>query len=86
MRALVEKNRSLLPAGVVRVEGSFKPGDAIAIAAPDGRIVARGLSNYAATDIEKIKGKKTADIRALMGGQTYEEIVHRDNLAVEHQG
>jgi len=84
VRALVEKNRSLLPAGVVKVEGDFEPGDAVAIAASDGRIIARGLSNYAAADVERIKGKKTADVRNLMAGQAYDEIVHRDNLVVEN--
>src|SRR5438552_13230297 len=61
VHALVEKNRSLLPAGITRVEGSFKPGDAIAIVAPDGHIIGRGLSNFAAADVDKIKGKKTAE-------------------------
>ena len=83
VRALAEKNRSLLPAGIVKVQGKFEAGDAVAIAASDGRIIARGLSNYAAADVEKIRGKKSADARALMGGQAYDEVVHRDNLVVE---
>ena len=85
VHALVEKNRSLLPAGITRVEGSFKPGDAIAIAAPDGHIIGRGLSNFAAADVDKIKGKKTAEARLLMGGQSYDEVVHRDNLVIGHE-
>ena len=49
--ALVQKKRSLLPAGIVRVEGDFAPGDIVAIVGPDGRTIARGLSNYAAGDL-----------------------------------
>jgi glutamate 5-kinase len=83
VKALVEKNRSLLAAGVLRVVGSFKAGDPVAIATPDGRIIARGLSNYGAADVERIKGKQSAEIRSLMAGQTYDELVHRDNLVLE---
>src|SRR5437773_1263378 len=59
VRALAEKNRSLLPAGIVKVEGSFEGEDGVAIAASGGRIIARGLSNYAGADVEKIRGKKS---------------------------
>jgi glutamate 5-kinase len=82
VKALVEKNRSLLPAGIVKVEGQFARGDVIAIAASDGRIIARGLSNYAADDVDRIKGKKTAEVRAALAEAAYDEVVHRDNLVV----
>jgi glutamate 5-kinase len=81
-RALAEKNRSLLPAGIVRVEGSFQRGDVVEIVSPDGTAVARGLSNYAAGDVERIRGKKTSDVRALLADGAYDEVVHRDNLVV----
>jgi glutamate 5-kinase len=80
--ALVEKNKSLLPAGIVSVEGTFTRGDVIAIAGPDGKIVARGLTNYSSSDVQLIRGKKTSDVRALMKEQAYDEVVHRDNLVV----
>jgi glutamate 5-kinase len=80
--ALAEKNRSLLPAGIVRVEGAFGRGDVVEIVAPDGVCVARGLSNYAAADVERVRGKKTGDVRALLGDGAYDEVVHRDNLVV----
>jgi glutamate 5-kinase len=83
--ALVQKNRSLLPAGVTKVEGDFDRGDIVAICASDGRIIARGLSNYASADVEKVRGKKTQEIRALMQIGAYDEVVHRDNLIVELQ-
>lgn len=82
VKALVEKNRSLLAAGIVRVEGIFKPGDIVAIIGPDGATAARGLSNYSSADIERICGKKTSDVRALLGEAAYDEVVHRDNLVV----
>ena len=81
-RALAEKNRSLLPAGIVRVEGAFQRGDVVEIVAPDGVCVARGLSNYAAGDVERVRGKKTAEVRALLAEGAYDEVVHRDNLVV----
>src|SRR5205085_622509 len=80
--ALVEKNRSLLPAGVTRVEGDFNRGDVVAICAADGRIIARGLSNYSSTDTGKILGKKSKEIREMLQTEAYDEVVHRDNLVV----
>jgi glutamate 5-kinase len=82
VKALVEKNRSLLPAGIVKVEGDFGHGDCVAIQSADGRTIARGLSNYAAADVEKIRGKKTQELRAVLGDGAYDEVVHRDNLVV----
>ena len=83
VRALVEKNRSLLPAGVVKVEGDFRRGDLGAIQSMGGEIIARGLSNYAASQVDEVRGKKTAEVRALLGESAYDEVVHRDNLVVE---
>jgi glutamate 5-kinase len=80
--ALVEKNRSLLPAGIAKVLGDFDPGDVVSIVAPDGMEVARGLTNYTAADIHRIRGKKTADVRTLLGPAAYDEVVHRDNLVI----
>jgi glutamate 5-kinase len=83
VKALVEKNRSLLPAGITRVEGDFDRGDVVAICASDGTIIARGLSNYASADVTLIRGKKTQEIRTILQTETYDEVVHRDNLVVE---
>jgi glutamate 5-kinase len=82
VKALVEKNRSLLPAGIVKVEGDFGHGDCVAIQSADGKTIARGLSNYAAADVERIRGKKTQELRAILGDGAYDEVVHRDNLVV----
>jgi glutamate 5-kinase len=81
-KALAEKNRSLLPAGIVRVEGEFAPGDVVAIIGPGGQTIARGLSNYAAGDVDKIRGKKTAQVREMLGEAAYDEVVHRNNLVL----
>lgn len=80
--ALVEKNRSLLAAGVVRAEGGFKRGDVVDIVGPDGTLIARGLSNYAADTITQIAGKKTAEVKALLKEAAYDEVIHRDNLVI----
>jgi glutamate 5-kinase len=83
IEALVERNRSLLPAGICKVEGEFAAGDVVAITCKDGQIVARGLSNYAAGEVQSIRGKKTAEVRSLLGDAAYDEVVHRDNLVLE---
>ncbi len=80
--ALVAKNKSLLPAGIVKVSGAFDRGDVVAIQAPEGETIARGLCNYSAADIERIRGKKTAEVRALLAEAAYDEVVHRDNLVL----
>ncbi len=80
--ALVEKKRSLLPAGVVKVEGSFEQGDLVDVKNPEGQVIARGLSNYSAETVNVIRGKKTADVRAALGATAFEEVIHRDYLVV----
>lgn len=81
--AVREKNRSLLPAGISRVEGTFERGDVVAVVAPDGSTIARGLTNYTSADVERIRGKKTKDVRELLADGAYDEVIHRDNLVVE---
>src|SRR5687768_9572638 len=81
-RALVERNRSLLPAGIVRVEGRFARGDVVAIQTQGGATVGRGLTNYDSADVEQIRGKKTAEVRSLLKERAYDEVVHRSNLVV----
>ncbi len=81
-RALLEGNRSLLPAGIVKVEGDFARGDVVAVRTVTGVTIARGLSNYSATDVNMIRGKKTKDVRAVLAEGAYDEVIHRDNLVV----
>ena len=83
IKAVVDKNKSLLPAGILKVAGEFNRGDVIAIAGVNGVVIARGLSNYSAAEIESIRGKKTGEVRAILKESAYEEVVHRDNLVLE---
>ena len=78
----LSRNKSLLAAGIVKVDGDFKPGDVVAIQSTDGQPLGRGLSNYTAGDIEKIRGKKSSEVRALLAEAAYDEVIHRDNLVV----
>jgi glutamate 5-kinase len=79
-RALTEKGKSLLPAGIRDVEGTFGAGALVRIAAEGGKAVAVGLTNYKAADLRRIMGHKSADIAGLLGACPYPEAVHRDNM------
>lgn len=81
-RALLDGKRSLLPAGVSRVEGSFAAGDTVKVLSPAGREIARGLAAHGAADLQKIKGRRTPDIESLLGRAAPAEAIHRDNLVV----
>lgn len=82
VKAVVEKKGSLLPAGIVKIEGTFEPGDVVSVAGPNGNVVARGLTNYGSEQVEQIRGKKSADVRSLLAERAYDEVIHRDNLVV----
>jgi glutamate 5-kinase len=85
VRALGQ-GKSLLPAGVVGVEGAFERGDAIRVRDKAGREVARGLSAYAAADIARIQGRRSTEIEDLLGYRGRDEIIHRDDLAMGAAG
>jgi glutamate 5-kinase len=80
----LRSGKSLLPAGVVRIDGHFARGDAVLIRGPDGHEIGRGLVAYDAEDAEKIKGRSSADILSILGFGGRAEMVHRDHLAVGH--
>src|SRR5688572_2011561 len=80
--AALNSGKSLLPAGVVKVEGAFARGDAVVIRGPDGAEVARGLVAYDAEDADKIKGRSSSDILLILGFEGRAEMVHRDHLVV----
>lgn len=81
--AVATRNRSLLPAGITRVEGDFEPGDVVGIVAANGALIARGLTNYGSADVERLKGMKSAQVRSLLAEKAYDEVVHRNNLVLE---
>jgi glutamate 5-kinase len=74
--------RSLLPAGVRDVQGSFERGDPVIVRGPDGTQLARGLSAYASTDAERIAGHRSDEIEAILGWRGRDEIIHRDDLVL----
>ncbi|MDB5363953.1 MAG: glutamate 5-kinase [Rhodospirillales bacterium] len=78
----LQSGRSLLPAGIVAVEGTFERGDAILVRGQDGQIVARGLSAYASGDVAQLLGHKSGEIETLLGYRGRDEIIHRDDLVV----
>jgi glutamate 5-kinase len=81
-RAIEKQGKSLLPIGVVNVEGSFRKGDVVAIRDAAGAEFARGLTNYSAADVQRIQKLKTEQIAAALGHCPYDEVIHRDNMAV----
>ena len=80
--AALRSGKSLLPAGVFRIEGSFARGDAVVIRGPDGVEVGRGIVAYDAEDAARIKGRASADIIAILGFGGRAAMVHRDDLVM----
>ncbi|MFZ3353008.1 MAG: glutamate 5-kinase [Xanthobacteraceae bacterium] len=80
--AALRRGNSLLPVGVVRIDGAFERGDAVIIRGPDGGEIGRGLCAYDATDAQKIRGRSSADIASILGYSGRAEMIHRDNLIV----
>lgn len=82
-RALTRGGKSLLPAGIVRVDGRFAKGALVRIAGADGAQLGVGLTNYSAADLRKIMGRRTSEMECLLGQAPYPEAVHRDNLLLD---
>lgn len=80
--ALTERGKSLLPSGVVDVEGEFHAGEVVSLSEPDGKEFARGLINYDAVELRKIQGAKTSALEELLGYKSFDEVIHRDNLVL----
>jgi len=80
--AALRRGKSLLPAGVVTIDGGFARGDAVVIRGPNGAEVARGLCAYDVEDAQKIRGRSSADIASILGFDGRAEMVHRDDLVV----
>jgi glutamate 5-kinase len=80
--ALMQKGKSLLPGGIVKVEGMFKIGDCVSCADLSGNVFARGLAKYSSVDLDRIKGLKTTQIASVLGHKDYDEVIHRDDLVI----
>ncbi len=83
-RVLREQGRSLLPVGVSALDGDFYRGDLVACLDPDGREIARGLSNYDAAEARKILGARREELSVRLGYPGDAELIHRDNLVLKH--
>jgi glutamate 5-kinase len=79
--ALVKRQKSLLPSGVLSVKGKYESGELVSLVCNENEF-ARGISNFSAEEIERIRGKKTAQAAKELGQLLFEEVVHRDNLVI----
>jgi glutamate 5-kinase len=82
VHALIEWGKSLLPSGIIALSGNFGVGDAVYCIDTHGNRIAKGLTNYSSSEIEKIKGKKTNEIEGILGYRYSDEVIHRDNLVL----
>ncbi|MFA6076013.1 MAG: glutamate 5-kinase [Negativicutes bacterium] len=80
--AIVNNGSSLLPVGIIDIDGDFTGGQVVSVISSDNQEIARGLINYSACELRKIKGKKINHIAAILGGVDYHEAIHRDNMVV----
>jgi glutamate 5-kinase len=81
-RALVHEFKSLLPVGIIRIQGNFHAGDTVSLIDEHGLEFARGVVGYNAADAVAVMGRQTADIRQILGRSDLQELVHRDNLVL----
>ncbi|HEY3275643.1 MAG TPA: glutamate 5-kinase [Syntrophorhabdaceae bacterium] len=82
-QAILHNGRSLLPTGVVKAEGDFRRGECIEVGNLKGEVIARGITNYSSSDMQKIKGMKSGEIEKKLGDKyTTAEVIHRDNMVI----
>jgi glutamate 5-kinase len=80
--AITKNGRSLLPSGIISVEGTFQKGDSVSCVDENDVAIAVGLTNFSYNMVDKIKGLRTDDIRTLLGYKESEEVMHRDNMVI----
>ncbi|MEJ2057980.1 MAG: hypothetical protein P8X39_09115 [Desulfofustis sp.] len=80
--ALTKNNKSLLPSGIVGINGDFGVGEAVHCQDQHGKKVAVGLINYSSIDIQKIRGYHSREIETILGYCDSEEVIHRDNIVL----
>lgn len=85
-QAVIKRNKSLLPSGIVGVEGGFERGDAVRLCDQDGREFARGVVSYSLAETLQIMGKQCAEIETLLGYKYRDEVVCRDDLVLTERG
>jgi glutamate 5-kinase len=82
VEAIHARGKSLLPRGIVKVEGVFDRGQIVRVMTPEGNTIAHGVSNYSSAEMERVKGLKSDAVRAAMGDSSPDEAIHRDNLVI----
>jgi glutamate 5-kinase len=81
-KAVASRQKSLLPSGIVNVEGEFKEGAIVGIADATGEVIARGVTYYSSTEIRAIQGKKSEQIMSIIGKAYYDEVIDRNNMVL----
>ncbi len=81
-KMLADRGKSLLAAGIVGCEGGFQVGDLVAVIDENRQKIARGLTNYGASEIALIRGKHSDEIEQILGYKDFDEVIHRDNLVL----
>jgi glutamate 5-kinase len=81
-QAVLKGGKSLLARGITQVGGSFARGTIVRVVAPDGRTIAHGITNYNHDELNRIKGLKSSEFSAILGPDSLDEVIHRDNLVL----
>ena len=81
--AVTLRQASLLPAGITGAKGDFHAGDAVKLLDATGRVIARGIVNYDASDLPRIMGRSTRELASELGAEFEREVVHRDQLTLK---
>jgi glutamate 5-kinase len=84
--ALLKRQKSLLPSGVLEVHGEFKAHDTISVRDREGTEIAKGVTGFSSMDLGKIKGKKTSELEKILNCKSCDEVIHRDNLVLIGEG
>lgn len=82
VKALCQQGKSLLAAGITAIEGNFNVSDAVDLVNSQGQIIGKGIVNYSYEDLDQVKGQKSTDIPQILGFETPETVIHRDNLVI----
>jgi glutamate 5-kinase len=81
--AIKENKKSLLSTGIIEIKGRFEPGDAVDIQNSDGTKIGKGVVNYNFNELRRIIGKKTKDIKEILGSEYYDEVINRDDMIID---
>lgn len=82
VKALCQKGKSLLPAGITQIEGEFSSAEAVILVNPQQQEIGKGIVNYNYEELGKIKGQKSSSVSSILGYEGAETVIHRDNLVI----